>query len=85
VGGDHLDSEMLVPDEHLSKSIAVPARSLMVIFDYPCIPAFVLVVEDEMMLRMCAVDMVVGAGYKQLEAPMPPKPSPSWNPDPTSR
>jgi CheY-like chemotaxis protein len=59
---------MLVPDKHLSKSIAVPASSLMVILDYQCIPAVVLVVEDEMLLRMCAVDMVLDAGYTPLEA-----------------
>jgi len=40
----------------------------MVILDHPCIPAVVLVVEDEMMLRMRAVDMVVDAGYTPLEA-----------------
>src|SRR5216117_2849548 len=45
-----------------------PASSLMVILDHPCIPAVVLVVEDEMMLRMRAVDMVVDAGYTPLEA-----------------
>ena len=63
-----MDSEMLVPDKHLSKSIAVPASSLMVILDHQCIPAVVLVVEDEMLLRMCAVDMVLDAGYTPLEA-----------------
>jgi CheY-like chemotaxis protein len=31
-------------------------------------PAFVLVVEDEMLLRMRAVDMVEDAGYSSLEA-----------------
>ena len=40
----------------------------MVILDHPCIPAVVLVVEDEMMLRMRAVDMVVDAGYTPLES-----------------
>src|SRR5437588_12612228 len=40
----------------------------MVILDHPCIPAVVLIVEDEMMLRMRAVDMVVDAGYTPLEA-----------------
>ena len=40
----------------------------MVILDYQCIPAVVLVVEDEMSLRMCAVDMVLHAGYTPLEA-----------------
>ena len=41
----------------------------MVILDYQCIPAVVLVVEDEMMLRLLAVDIVVDAGYTPLEAP----------------
>ena len=33
-----------------------------------CIPAVVLIVEDEMMLRMRAVDMVEDAGYTPIEA-----------------
>jgi CheY-like chemotaxis protein len=33
-----------------------------------CIPAVVLIVEDEMMLRMCAIDMVEDAGYTPIEA-----------------
>jgi len=36
--------------------------------DHSCIPAVVLIVEDEMMLRMSAVDMVEDAGYTPLEA-----------------
>ena len=32
------------------------------------VPAVVLVVEDEMLLRMCAVDMVEDAGYIPVEA-----------------
>jgi CheY-like chemotaxis protein len=36
--------------------------------DRPCIPAVVLIVEDEMVLRMRAVDMVEDAGYTPLEA-----------------
>src|SRR6476659_2016635 len=36
--------------------------------DHPCIPAVVLIVEDDMMLRMRAVDMVGDAGYTPLEA-----------------
>jgi DNA-binding NtrC family response regulator len=36
--------------------------------DHSCIPAVVLVVEDDMMLRMLAVDMVTDAGYTPLEA-----------------
>jgi CheY-like chemotaxis protein len=34
----------------------------------PVIPRIVLVVEDELMLRMRAVDMVEGAGYTSVEA-----------------
>ena len=33
-----------------------------------CAPAVVLIVEDEMMLRMRAVDMVEDAGYTPIEA-----------------
>jgi CheY-like chemotaxis protein len=33
-----------------------------------CIPAVVLMVEDEMMLRMCVIDMVEDAGYTPIEA-----------------
>jgi DNA-binding NtrC family response regulator len=40
----------------------------MVILDHPCIPAVVLIVEDEMVLRMRAVDMVEDAGYTPIEA-----------------
>jgi len=40
----------------------------MIALDHPCIPAVVLIVEDEMMLRMRAVDIVEDAGYTPLEA-----------------
>ena len=40
----------------------------MTVIDHPCIPAVVLIVEDEMVLRMRAVDMVEDAGYTPLEA-----------------
>ncbi|HWL73113.1 MAG TPA: response regulator, partial [Burkholderiaceae bacterium] len=40
----------------------------MMVLDPSCIPAVVLIVEDEMMLRMRAVDMVEDAGYTPLEA-----------------
>ena len=40
----------------------------MVILDHPIIPAVVLIVEDEMVLRMRAVDMVEDAGYTPIEA-----------------
>jgi CheY-like chemotaxis protein len=38
------------------------------VLDLSPVPAVVLVVEDEMMLRMRAVDMVEDAGYTPLEA-----------------
>jgi CheY-like chemotaxis protein len=40
----------------------------MMVLDHPPVPAVVLVVEDEMLLRMRAVDMVEDAGYTSLEA-----------------
>jgi DNA-binding NtrC family response regulator len=38
------------------------------ILDHSCVPAVVLIVEDDMVLRMLAVDMVMDAGYTALEA-----------------
>src|SRR6202030_157020 len=43
-------------------------RPVMMVLDHPVVPAIVLVVEDEMLLRMRAVDMVEDAGYTSLEA-----------------
>src|SRR6202162_4831864 len=40
----------------------------MMVLDHSGIPAVVLVVEDEMLLRMRAVDMVEDAGYTSVEA-----------------
>jgi CheY-like chemotaxis protein len=40
----------------------------MMVLDHLTIPAVVLVVEDEMLLRMRAVDMVEDAGYTSVEA-----------------
>jgi len=40
----------------------------MIALDHSSVPAIVLVVEDEMLLRMRAVDMVEDAGYTSLEA-----------------
>jgi len=40
----------------------------MRILDHSVIPAVVLVVEDEMLLRMRTVDMVEDAGYTSVEA-----------------
>ena len=38
------------------------------VLDFSCVAAVVLIVEDEMMLRMCAIDMVEDAGYTPIEA-----------------
>jgi CheY-like chemotaxis protein len=40
----------------------------MTVLNHPIIPAVVLVVEDEMLLRMRAVDMVENAGFTSVEA-----------------
>jgi CheY-like chemotaxis protein len=40
----------------------------MMVLDISNVPAVVLVVEDEMLLRMRAVDMVEDAGYTSVEA-----------------
>jgi CheY-like chemotaxis protein len=40
----------------------------MMVLDHSVAPAVVLVVEDEMLLRMRAVDMVEDAGYTSVEA-----------------
>jgi CheY-like chemotaxis protein len=40
----------------------------MMILDQPAVPAVVLVVEDEMLLRMRAVDMVEDAGFTPVAA-----------------
>jgi DNA-binding NtrC family response regulator len=40
----------------------------MMVFDRSAIPATILVVEDEMMIRMNTVDMVEDAGYAPIEA-----------------
>jgi CheY-like chemotaxis protein len=52
----------LISFAHLRK------RPVMMVLDHPSIPAVVLVVEDEMLLRMRAVDMVEDAGYTSVEA-----------------
>src|SRR6266481_1253719 len=40
----------------------------MMVLDHPVAPTTILVVEDEMLLRMRAVDMVEDAGYISVEA-----------------
>jgi DNA-binding NtrC family response regulator len=53
-------------------SAAMPAqtgkRHVMMVLDHSRFPAVILVVEDEMLLRMRAVDMVEDAGYTSVEA-----------------
>src|SRR6202047_1756035 len=51
----------------LISSADLGKRSVMMVLD-PVVPVVVLVVEDEMLLRMRAVDMVEDAGYTSLEA-----------------
>jgi CheY-like chemotaxis protein len=53
----------------MAASIACsPKAPIMMVSDHITIPAVVLVVEDDMMLRMRAVDMVEDAGYTPVEA-----------------
>ncbi len=40
----------------------------MMVLDHSVVPAVVLVVEDEMLLRMRTVDMVEDAGFTSVEA-----------------
>jgi CheY-like chemotaxis protein len=50
------------------KADASSEATVMMAFDRSTIPKVVLVVEDEMLLRMQAVDMVEDAGYISVEA-----------------
>jgi CheY-like chemotaxis protein len=64
-----MGGEMLVQGR---TPLAVEGRfrvsALMMVVDHPRIRAVVLIVEDEMLLRMRAVAMVEDAGYTPLEA-----------------
>jgi CheY-like chemotaxis protein len=40
----------------------------MMVLDHSVVPAVILVVEDEMLLRMRAIDMVEDAGFTSIEA-----------------
>jgi CheY-like chemotaxis protein len=51
-----------------SQSMPVPVDTHPMVLDLSCVPAVVLIVEDEMMLRMHAVDLVEDAGYRLVEA-----------------
>ena len=49
-------------------SILTLKVSVMMVLDHSIVRSVVLVVEDEMLLRMSAVDMVEDAGYTSVEA-----------------
>jgi len=75
VNRDHIGHEMLVsvfaaiPSYDASWFPSLTSKvSAMMALDPPVVPAVVLVVEDEMLLRMRAVDMVEDAGYTPVEA-----------------
>jgi CheY-like chemotaxis protein len=66
---DHIGTEMLVLDRPpVPGDCRFPRTVHPMALDLSCNPAVVLIVEDEMMLRMFAVDMVEGAGYTPVEA-----------------
>src|ERR1700692_1898375 len=46
----------------------IPKASVMMVLDHSAVSAVVLIVEDEMLLRMRAVDMVKDAGFTPVEA-----------------
>ena len=48
--------------------LPTPKARVLMFLDHSGIPAVVLVVEDEMLLRMRAVDMVEDAGFTSVEA-----------------
>ena len=72
---DHIDTEMLVslfaaiPGNGTGRFLSLPSKApVMMVLDRSAPPAVVLVVEDEMLLRMRAVDMVEDAGFASVEA-----------------
>src|SRR6266581_8649401 len=59
------------PSQAMAGLISLPhpgKRPVMMVLDHSSVPAVVLIVEDEMLLRMRAVDMVEDAGYTSVEA-----------------
>ena len=59
---------MLDPEFAAIRRGPIAKAPVMVPLDHSTVPAVVLVVEDEMLLRMRAVDMVEDAGYTSVEA-----------------
>src|SRR6266480_5078418 len=58
----------VINDENSHVALQCDVASVMMVLDHTGIPRIVLVVEDEMLLRMRAVDMVEDAGYTSVEA-----------------
>jgi len=70
---DHMTREILVsvpqPCAHVAaRALHFPKSSVVMALDQSPVPAVVLVVEDEMLLRMVAIEMVEEAGYIPVEA-----------------
>jgi CheY-like chemotaxis protein len=58
-----------IPAIGTGRFLSPPSKApVMMVLDHSVIPAVILVVEDEMLLRMRAVDMVEDAGYTSVEA-----------------
>jgi CheY-like chemotaxis protein len=58
-----------IPGNGTGRFLSLPSKApVMMVLDHFVVPAVVLVVEDEMLLRMRAVDMVEDAGYTSVEA-----------------
>ncbi len=58
----------VINEENSHVALQCDVASVMMVLDHTGIPRIVLVVEDEMLLRMRAVDMVEDAGYTSVEA-----------------
>src|SRR6266516_4544861 len=58
----------VINDEKSHVALQCDVAPVMMVLDHTGIPRIVLVVEDEMLLRMRAVDMVEDAGYTSVDA-----------------
>jgi CheY-like chemotaxis protein len=76
--GSYSTSRLRQPQVSLSRCVLLASTGrcpllaskafVMMVLDHSVVPIVVLVVEDEMMLRMRAVDMVEDAGFTPVEA-----------------
>jgi CheY-like chemotaxis protein len=57
-----------IPVNGTGRFLSLSKAPVMMVLDHSVVPAVILVVEDEMLLRMRAVDMVEDAGYTSIEA-----------------